>query len=161
MAVNRSTVFDNFLRKSSKPFSRKSLIQEVYRAEKLQKILITEASPLGTEKTFKHCNRPLTFLSITVFLGPLFSGSPDRRTTYSREATLIRALLNSIGQSSFSLFVLGRSTLPFSSQGIKSSMVIFLQQPWKRSNDNKSCNSTTEGVVAQGFLRLSSLSTKL
>ena len=37
MAVNRSSVFDNFLRKSSKPFSTTFLIWEVDRAENICK----------------------------------------------------------------------------------------------------------------------------
>ena len=78
MAVNRSPVFDDFLRKSSKRLSTNSFRLEVYRAEEIcKKFSLRKASLFGTEQNLKHFNRSLTFLLVTDFLGSLFSGSPS------------------------------------------------------------------------------------
>lgn len=54
------------------------------------------------------------------------------KVTYFVLASLIRALANNIGHNSDWHVVAGRSSLLPSSNGIESSTVTFLQQPWKK-----------------------------
>ena len=57
--------------------SSKSLICNVYRAEKNRKKYSMWASHLATEQRLKHSLRFLTYFSITDCVGSLFFGSPD------------------------------------------------------------------------------------
>lgn len=52
-------------------------------------------------------------------------------------ATLIRALASSIGHNSDWQVEAGRSRLLSSSNGMKSSTNIFLQQPWKKERKER------------------------
>ena len=76
MAVNRSRVFDDFLKISSIPFSSKCLIREIYGAEKIPETLIMKGILLAIERHLKHFHRPLIYFSFTDCIGPFFVGQP-------------------------------------------------------------------------------------
>ena len=65
MAVNRSFVFDELLRSSGEPFSLKSFIRKIYRAQKTCKTHSLLAGLLAIEQRLKHFHRPLTYFSKT------------------------------------------------------------------------------------------------